>query len=64
MELDSIDAVLTQLAERSYVCDRPLANPIYLALKAGKRGNEEEGAGGVYGVKETSCDGTSEKNEH
>jgi MoxR-like ATPase len=35
-EIDSIDAVLARLAERSYVGDRPLATSIYLALKLGK----------------------------
>jgi MoxR-like ATPase len=35
-EIHSIDDVLTRLAERSYVGDRPLATSIYLALKLGK----------------------------
>jgi MoxR-like ATPase len=35
-EIQSIDDVLTRLAERSYVGDRPLATSIYLALKLGK----------------------------
>jgi MoxR-like ATPase len=35
-EIQSIDEVLTKLAERSYVGDRPLATSIYLALKLGK----------------------------
>jgi MoxR-like ATPase len=35
-EIQSIDDVLTRLAERRYVGDRPLATSIYLALKLGK----------------------------
>jgi MoxR-like ATPase len=35
-EIESIDDVLTRLAERRYVGDRPLATSIYLALKLGK----------------------------
>jgi len=35
-EIQSIDDVLTRLAERSYIGDRPLATSIYLALKLGK----------------------------
>ena len=35
-EIQSIDEVLTKLAERSYVGDRPLATSIYLALKLEK----------------------------
>jgi len=35
-EIQSIDDVLTRLAEHSYVGDRPLATSIYLALKLGK----------------------------
>ena len=35
-EIDSIDTVLSRLAERRYVSDRPLATSIYLALKLGK----------------------------
>jgi len=35
-EIDSIDSVLTRLAERRYVGDRALATSIYLALKLGK----------------------------
>jgi MoxR-like ATPase len=35
-EIQSIDDVLTRLAERSYIGDRALATSIYLALKLGK----------------------------
>src|SRR3984893_6643221 len=35
-EIQSIDDVLTRLAERRYVGDRALATSIYLALKIGK----------------------------
>jgi MoxR-like ATPase len=35
-EIQSIDEVLTKLAERRYVGDRPLATSIYLALRLGK----------------------------
>jgi MoxR-like ATPase len=35
-EIQSIDDVLTRLAERRYVGDRPLATSIYLALRLGK----------------------------
>jgi MoxR-like ATPase len=35
-EIQSIDDVLSRLAEHSYVGDRPLATSIYLALKLGK----------------------------
>src|SRR6202165_6079188 len=35
-KIESIDEVLTKLAEHRYVGDRPLATSIYLALKLGK----------------------------
>jgi MoxR-like ATPase len=35
-EIESIDEVLSKLAERRYIGDRPLATSIYLALKLGK----------------------------
>ena len=35
-EIDSIDGVLSRLADRRYVADRPLATSIYLALKLDK----------------------------
>src|SRR5881227_575364 len=35
-EIDSIDTVLSRLAERRYIVDRGLATSIFLALKLGK----------------------------
>src|ERR1700694_1228395 len=35
-KIESIDEVLTKLAEHRYVGDRPLATSIFLALKLGK----------------------------